>query len=59
MQQMQDVGSGLRGTEAEWKHLVTRVEAIPGYLGHARANLLAGRAGWQRARLAHGAAERH
>ena len=43
MQQMQDVGSGLRGTEAEWKHLVTRVEAIPGYLGHARANLLAGR----------------
>lgn len=43
MQQMQDVGSGLRGTEAEWKHLLTRVEAIPGYLGHARANLLAGR----------------
>ena len=43
MQQMQDVGSGLRGTEAEWKHLVTRVEAIPGYLGHARANLLAGK----------------
>ena len=44
MQQMQDAGNGLRGTEAEWKHLVTRVEAIPGYLDHARANLLAGRA---------------
>jgi uncharacterized protein (DUF885 family) len=43
MQQMQDAGSGWRGTEAEWKHLVTRVEAIPAYLGHARANLLAGR----------------
>src|SRR5687768_869980 len=43
MQQMQDIGSSMRGTEAEWKHLVTRVEAIPGYLGHARANLLAGR----------------
>jgi uncharacterized protein (DUF885 family) len=43
MQQMQDIGNGMRGTEAEWKHLVTRVEAIPGYLGHARANLLAGR----------------
>ena len=59
MQQMQDVGSGLRGTEAEWKHLVTRVEAIPGYLDHARANLAGGAAGGQRARLAHGAAERH
>ena len=43
MQQMQDFGAGLRGTEEEWKHLVTRVEAIPGYLGRARANLLAGR----------------
>jgi uncharacterized protein (DUF885 family) len=43
IQQMQDVGNGLRGTEAEWNHLVARIEAIPGYLGHARANLLAGR----------------
>ena len=43
MQQMQDFGDGLRGTEEEWEHLVTRVEAIPGYLGRARANLLAGR----------------
>jgi uncharacterized protein (DUF885 family) len=42
IQQMQDLGNGLRGTEAEWTHLVSRVEAIPGYLGHARANLLAG-----------------
>ena len=42
MQQMQDVGNGLRGNETEWKHLVNRVEAIPAYLGHARANLLAG-----------------
>jgi uncharacterized protein (DUF885 family) len=43
VQQMQDVGSGLRGTEAEWTLLVSRVEAIPGYLDRARANLLAGK----------------
>ncbi len=43
MQQMQDFGAGLRGTEEEWKQLVTRVEAIPGYLGRARVNLAAGR----------------
>ena len=43
MQQMQDVGAGMRGTEAEWTHLVSRVEAIPGYLSHARVNLLAGK----------------
>jgi uncharacterized protein (DUF885 family) len=43
MQQMQDLGNGLLGTEAEWKHLVSRVEGIPAYLGHARANLLAGK----------------
>ncbi len=43
MQQMQDAGGGLRGTEDEWAHLASRVEAIPGYLANARANLLAGR----------------
>ena len=43
MQQMQDAGDGLRGTEAEWTRLVTRVEAIPAYLDNARANLLAGK----------------
>src|SRR5918995_197902 len=43
LQQMQDLGRGLRGTEAEWQQLVSRVEAIPEYLAHARANLLAGK----------------
>jgi uncharacterized protein (DUF885 family) len=43
MQQMQDFGNGLRGTEAEWQHLVSRVAAIPEYLRHARANLAAGK----------------
>jgi uncharacterized protein (DUF885 family) len=43
LQQMQDAGNGLRGTEAEWALLVSRVEAIPGYLDSARANLLAGK----------------
>jgi uncharacterized protein (DUF885 family) len=42
-QQMQDLGRGLRGTEAEWQQLVSRVEAIPGYFAHARTNLLAGK----------------
>jgi uncharacterized protein (DUF885 family) len=43
MQQMQDLGNGLRGTEAEWALVVSRVAAIPSYLDRARANLLAGR----------------
>ena len=42
IQQMQDAGSGLLGTEGEWKHVVSRVEGIPAYLDRARANLLAG-----------------
>ena len=42
MQQMQDLGNGLRGTEAEWKHVISRVEGIPAYLGHAQTNLLTG-----------------
>ena len=43
LQQMQDAGNGLRGTEAEWALLVSRVEAIPAYLDRARANLRAGK----------------
>jgi uncharacterized protein (DUF885 family) len=43
MQQMHELGNGLRGTEAEWQQLLSRVEVIPEYLGDARANLLAGR----------------
>ena len=43
MQQMQDLGNGLRGTEAEWALVVSRVEAIPGIPRPARANLLAGK----------------
>jgi uncharacterized protein (DUF885 family) len=43
LQQMQEAGNGLRGTEGEWTLLISRVEAIPGYLDNARANLLAGK----------------
>lgn len=43
IQQMQQAGAGLLGTEAEWQHVVSRAEAIPAYLDRARANLLAGR----------------
>jgi uncharacterized protein (DUF885 family) len=43
MQQMQDLGGGLVGTEDEWRLLVARVEAIPRYLDNAKANLLAGK----------------
>jgi uncharacterized protein (DUF885 family) len=42
LQQMQDLGKGLRGTEAEWQQLASRVEAIPAYLAQGRVNLLAG-----------------
>lgn len=44
LQQMADLGNGLRGTHSEWEHVVRRVESIGAYLGHARANLLAGTA---------------
>ena len=43
VQQMQDAGNGLRGTEQEWELLLQRVLAIPGYLDHARAHLSDGR----------------
>jgi len=43
MQQMPDLGNGVRGTEAEWALLVSRVAAIPTYLDRARANLVAGK----------------
>ncbi len=43
IQQMQDAGNGLRGTEHEWEQLVSRVAAIPAYLDNARTNLVAGR----------------
>ena len=43
LQQMQDFGNGLRGTEEEWKQVVSRVDSIRAYLGHAQANLLAGK----------------
>ena len=42
IQQMQDAGGGLVGTDAEWKLVIARLEAIPRYLEVARANLLAG-----------------
>jgi uncharacterized protein (DUF885 family) len=42
IQQMHDAEGELLGTEAEWKHVISRVEGIPAYLEHARANLVAG-----------------
>ncbi len=44
IQQMEDAGGGLLGSEREWTLVVQRVGAIPAYLEVARANLLAGRA---------------
>jgi uncharacterized protein (DUF885 family) len=43
MQQMQDAGSGLLGTEEEWALVVARAQAVPAYLQAARANLLGGK----------------
>jgi uncharacterized protein (DUF885 family) len=42
IQQMQDAGAGMLGTEAEWDLLLRRVEAVPGFLDGARAQLQAG-----------------
>lgn len=39
---MSDAGSGLLGTEAEWRQVVARLERIPRYLETARANLHTG-----------------
>ncbi|HEU4699445.1 MAG TPA: DUF885 domain-containing protein [Gemmatimonadales bacterium] len=43
IQQMEDAGNGLLGTEGEWDLVVRRVAAVPAYLAAARANLLAGK----------------
>ena len=43
MQQMQDFGNGLRGTETEWKHLVNQGRGDSRIPRPRRANLLAGR----------------
>lgn len=43
LQQMQELGNGLRGTEDEWQQVVSRVEGIRAYLQHAQANLAAGK----------------
>jgi uncharacterized protein (DUF885 family) len=42
IQQMQDAGNGLLGTEAEWDLVLRRVEAVPGFLQGARDQLQAG-----------------
>jgi uncharacterized protein (DUF885 family) len=44
IQQMEDAGGGLLGTEAEWEMVARRVGSIPAYLDVAKANLLAGKA---------------
>jgi uncharacterized protein (DUF885 family) len=43
VQQMKDLGEGLRGTEDEWRLVLARVGAIPPYLEAARGNLLKGK----------------
>jgi uncharacterized protein (DUF885 family) len=43
IQQMTDVGGGLLGTPEEWELVVRRLDAVPGYLEAAKANLLAGK----------------
>lgn len=42
IQQMQDAGGGKLGTEEEWDLVLRRVEAVPGFLEGARAQLQAG-----------------
>ncbi|HYJ80811.1 MAG TPA: DUF885 family protein, partial [Longimicrobiaceae bacterium] len=42
IQQMTDAGGGLLGTAEEWEQVAARLDAVPGYLDAARANLLAG-----------------
>jgi uncharacterized protein (DUF885 family) len=44
IQQMTDAGGGLLGTEEEWARVIARLNAVPGYLDAARANLQAGKA---------------
>jgi uncharacterized protein (DUF885 family) len=43
LQGMQDLGAGRRGTEEEWRLVVSRVDAIPHYVDVARSNLLLGK----------------
>jgi hypothetical protein len=43
LQQMTDAGGGRLGTEAEWRQVVRRLQAVPAYVRAAEANLRAGR----------------
>jgi uncharacterized protein (DUF885 family) len=43
IQQMRAIDGGLLGTEEEWEFVVTRLMAIPAYLGVARDNILDGK----------------
>ncbi|MDB4905370.1 MAG: hypothetical protein JWO05_154 [Gemmatimonadetes bacterium] len=43
LQQMEDAGSGMLGSEAEWNLVVSRLLAVPQYLTVARQNLLNGK----------------
>ena len=58
LQQMQDLGNGLRGTEAEWKHVISRVESIYAYLDQREGQSHSRKAGRQCTRLASGEAQR-
>ncbi|HEX8392078.1 MAG TPA: DUF885 domain-containing protein [Longimicrobium sp.] len=48
IQQMTDAGNGLLGTRDEWMLVIQRLNAIPGYLQAATANLRAGMASGNR-----------
>jgi len=43
LQQMQSLAKGMLGAETEWRRVVERISAIPGYLNVARANIQAGK----------------
>lgn len=44
IQQMTDAGNGLLGTQEEWERVIARLDAVPGYVQAAQANLRAGKA---------------
>lgn len=48
IQQMTDAGNGLLGTRDEWMRVLERLNAVPGYLQAALANLRAGMASGNR-----------
>jgi uncharacterized protein (DUF885 family) len=44
MQGMTELGNGRLGSDAEWRRVIERAQAVPAYLAQAQANLEAGKA---------------